>query len=573
MKNIFKNFILLFISVMITGLFNTITAQIADERTVSCVAKNVFYERAISAGYTISPPMLEDYKISHQNNLNNEPVFYVFNFEIGGWVIIASDMSIDPIIGYNFSETFELESLPLPLNDLLIENAKLYQFKDNKTIHPNWIKYSNQAYTMQNVSTVGPLVQLAWGQHGGYNDHCPMINTTNHGYVGCGPLAMGMIIAYHNYPNNACAYNSNGGIEQWTNCVYSNPSLIVIDYLNRDYNWNQMSMTHPDVNNRKLLFHCGIMANACYQTSYTSIKYPAQLYTAMVENFKYKYNPASKVFKGEYTIDEFSQILKDEIDYDRPILAFLVKGSNGNGHVIVISGYQATYEFHINWGYFGTSNGYYNINNPLVDPLSPNEQYNISSINRFIEPRARKKMSVHKNFESTTNQTFIASELITIVSEVKNGAQINLFSRKRVKMLPGFKVDNNSRFRAYTGLAPLEPNCGAGYDPYAITDFNAFAKNKENKNMGLMAEHQKELQAINDLIISPNPAYGMANLHIPHASEVLSVIITNTFNQKVFELEHIQQDNELNLNFLPKGLYLIYINSVNGTQIRKLILQ
>lgn len=576
MKKIFKLIIIPLIIILLTGIIKPAVAQIADERTVTCVAKNVFFERANSAGFNINLASLENYKLTSQSNDKDEIVFYTFNFEIGGWIIIAADMNIDPIIGYNFSETLDLESLPEPLKDVLIENAKIYQFNSQEIIHPNWIKYADRDFTLTNVRTVGPLVQLPWGQHGGYNDNCPMINTTSHGYVGCGPLAMGMIIAYHKYPDNACAYNSLGGIEQWTNCTYSNPSLVVIDNLNRDYNWNQMSMTHPDQYNKKLLFHCGIMANACYKPSSTSIQYSSQAYIAMVENFKYKYRPVTEaqVFKGNYSFEEFCQILINEIEYDRPMLGFLVKSGYNGGHVVVISGYQNTSEFHINWGYFGNSNGFYNLSNPLIDPYDPNNQYNLSSIYRFIEPKARKKMSVHKNFETATTENFSASEIISTISEIKNGAQISLLCRKRIKMLPGFKVDNNSKFSANIGLGPsLEPTCGDGYDPYDPTDKINDHNDIENKELDLNTNLQTRLFEISAIDVRPNPTQGILDLHIHNPSIIKSIVIINAYNQNVYELKQIQKNSHINISHLPKGLYFMIGKSNTGTEIKKIILQ
>ena len=63
-------------------------------------------------------------------------------------------------------------------------------------------------------------------------------------------------------------------------------------------------------------------------------------------------------------INEFSQILKEQLNYSKPILFSGFSDSYGNGgHAWNVDGYQDGDYLHCNWGWGGSSNGYFYFNN------------------------------------------------------------------------------------------------------------------------------------------------------------------------------------------------------------------
>lgn len=66
------------------------------------------------------------------------------------------------------------------------------------------------------------LVQSVWHQNANYNDSCPLIDG-GHALVGCGPVAMGQIMRYHQYPTT---FN-------WANMPYTQSTPTTAQFLHQ----------------------------------------------------------------------------------------------------------------------------------------------------------------------------------------------------------------------------------------------------------------------------------------------------------------------------------------------------
>ena len=140
---------------------------------------------------------------------------------------------------------------------------------------------------------------------------------------------------------------------------------------------------------QQLLYPTGVSVNMDYDNSGSGASvegvYPSAEYA--FENF-FKYNEYINVrYKENFTDTEFRNILKNELEYNRPILYSGYEDSNYNGgHAWNIDGYQNN-NLHCNWGWGGWNNGYFNLTSmggfasyqtalidvipePLMDPLA-----------------------------------------------------------------------------------------------------------------------------------------------------------------------------------------------------------
>lgn len=82
------------------------------------------------------------------------------------------------------------------------------------------------------------LVQSVWNQSANYNDSCPLINGTL-ALVGCGPLAMGQIMRYHQYPSS--------------------------------FSWSDMPYTYSTSTTAQFLHQVGVACQAVYGVAATSV--------------------------------------------------------------------------------------------------------------------------------------------------------------------------------------------------------------------------------------------------------------------------------------------------------------
>ena len=106
----------------------------------------------------------------------------------------------------------------------------------------------------------------------------------------------------------------------------------------------------------KLMLHCGVAVDMNYGLS-GSGSFSSDATTALNEYFKYD----SRLYSRDiYTKAEWMDIIFDEISNGRPILYGGVTAQNA-GHAFVFDGYDAEGLVHVNWGWSGSGNGYFEV--------------------------------------------------------------------------------------------------------------------------------------------------------------------------------------------------------------------
>ncbi len=205
---------------------------------------------------------------------------------------------------------------------------------------------------------------LRWGQECYYNAECPeCVGTDNcedqcyRAAVGCVAVAMGQIMRYHEYPDYGYGDTSYySGYENY---------YIDVDFENIYYNWVGMTRTFYYMQHHNgpiALYHCGASVGMSYGESSGAIT--PQAINALKNHFNYAAT-AEYVIKENYSSSPWIQILKSELDSERPIL---YRGQGTGYHAWVCDGYDSYNRFFMNWGWEGIDNGWY----PLNDLNPPN---------------------------------------------------------------------------------------------------------------------------------------------------------------------------------------------------------
>lgn len=169
-----------------------------------------------------------------------DTVFYVVNFEDGGYSLVAADRELENNI-YMYSETDTFEIKDNPVMRLYIENAitslsdaprrhKNDEMAINTTRAPqvpnpdepihggdeeiNGVKC--KAVYKNSHSLKEPLLSTLWHQRAPYNIFCPLQDEANT-LVGCGAIAVGQICAFNRKPGNL-----DGSILNWDSMLSYN---------------------------------------------------------------------------------------------------------------------------------------------------------------------------------------------------------------------------------------------------------------------------------------------------------------------------------------------------------------
>ena len=299
-------------------------------------------------------------------------LFYVFNAsENKGFVIISADDRALPVIGYALNGTFTGDNLPPGLKGMLERRAQELIELINKKSAPlpevinswNSLVGSNSSLTFKSFTAVDPLMSTTWDQAPHYNDLCPYDYNYNELTVtGCPATAMAQIMKYWNYPENGVGYHSYNSESYGT---------LSANFEATTYSWSEMPNSINGSNNAiaTLMFHCGVSVEMQYGVAATggSGGYVIEAQSPITHCCEYAFktyfgykNTLQGLFRDDYNDATWIQMLKTDLDAGRPIQ--YAGFGQGGGHTWVCDGYDNSNFFHMNWGWGGTYDGYYSLN-------------------------------------------------------------------------------------------------------------------------------------------------------------------------------------------------------------------
>ena len=356
-----------------------------DEATAKQLAENFWKENHIMG---VRNGIVFMDKTSEAQFVNVAPQhgysdFFIFNNTSGpGYVIIAADDCVVPILGYSYVNNFDTETLPPNLKEWLndyaeqIETAVTMRASATAEIRAEWdCLRQGKPLPIKSEKAVTPLISTTWDQSPYYNALCPYDNSAHERTLtGCVATALGQVLKYWSYPEHG--YGSHSYVPN------SHPEYgsLYVDFSSVNYQWSSMPNNVTSSNNAvaTLLYHCGVSVNMDYGISgspdYGSSAYTADngtnrpsAETALKTYFNYK-STLHSVSKSDYSDSQWINLLKNELDHSRPML---YRGSgNQGGHSFICDGYNNNDYFHFNWGWSGHYNDYFYINN--LNPTSFN---------------------------------------------------------------------------------------------------------------------------------------------------------------------------------------------------------
>ena len=337
------NRILLLVTI-ISGLFSAPINQSNAEQ----VARNLFIERSNDSQLNIrSIESIRD---------NGIELYYVFHLEPTGFIIIAADDRVVPILGYSFENNYLIEGQPVNIRYLMdsfksdIKNAINNNSPQIESVERKWSKYQSDNIERLRDRTVTPLLQARFDQGATWNTMCPNdgAGPDGHALVGCVAVSMAQVMHYWKYPESGSGSNS------YYHSDYGNISA----NFNTLYDFDNMSNNVGNAASQKLLYHAGVAVDMGYGADASGawvVGGNPSAYYALKNNFLYK-TDMSYIYPYQYTDSQYRQKLKDELDSNRPII---YRGySSDGGHAWNVDGYQDD-EFHCNWGWGGYNNGYF----------------------------------------------------------------------------------------------------------------------------------------------------------------------------------------------------------------------
>ena len=332
--------------------------------------------------------------------------YYVFNNDAGGFVIIAGDDAVAPVLGYTSTGAFDANNLPEGLKDLL----KSYE-QQIAALGKNY--KANTTSTRAEFTGEKLLNTAKWNQGAPFNKYTP-----NNYVTGCVATAGAIVMKHHGYPAKGVgshSYNWNG-----KNLTAS---------FEHDYDWANMPARYTGDNDAafdgvaRLMSDLGIAVNMQYANG-GSASALEDLVTALKKYFGYsKY--ARLLTMKDLGAEVWNGRLRAEIDANRPIL-YAASDANVGGHSFVIDGYKDE-SFSVNWGWGGYCDGFYRIGalNPEAGGKPLGDQYNLSQSAVFsLQPSDGKEVISNLGFIKVDGWL---ETLNMDVTDVKAGKNLTLY--------------------------------------------------------------------------------------------------------------------------------------------------
>ena len=332
--------------------------------------------------------------------------YYVFNNDAGGFVIIAGDDAVTPVLGYTSTGSFDAENLPDGLKDLL----KSYE----RQIAALGSSYqANQTATRAAFTGEKLLNTAKWNQNEPFNKYTP-----NNYPTGCVATAGAIVMKHHGYPAKGTGSHS-----------YTWNGKTLSASFEHDYDWANMPTKYTVGNDEafdgvaRLMSDLGVAVEMQYAKGGSGATME-DLVTALQKYFGYsKY--ARQLTMEDLGAGVWNGRLRAEIDANRPILYSAVD-SNVGGHSFVIDGYKDE-SFSVNWGWGGYCDGFYRIGalNPEAGGKPLGDQYNLSQSAVFsLQPSDGKEVISNLGFIKVDGYLETMNMNVT---DVKAGKNMNLY--------------------------------------------------------------------------------------------------------------------------------------------------
>jgi hypothetical protein len=355
-------------------LINLAFAKPVDPSVAKLVGQNFVKTRVNSATISSNPNLeliyTESSKASGNNAVN---YFFVFNVnENQGFVIVAADDIVSPVLGYSDEKAFIPNNIPVNVAKWLegykneIRFAITNHWKATDAISEDWIALQKGTITKQKLNkkaTVNPLVQTKWDQTPYYNALCPYDNSAGARTVtGCVATAMAQVMKFWNFPSSGTSFHSYN---------HSKYGTLSANFGSTTYDWSSMPTRITSSNSAiaTLMYHCGVSVEMNYGVASKggSGAYVVSAASAGTHCAEYAlktyfgYNTSLQgILRSNFTQSQWMAKIKGEFDNGRPVI--YAGFGTGGGHCFVSDGYDNNDYLHFNWGWDGSYDGYFSVN-------------------------------------------------------------------------------------------------------------------------------------------------------------------------------------------------------------------
>ena len=422
----------------------------------------------------------------------NQPI-YVFNAEDDkGFVVVSGDDRTDAILGYTLQGCYSEDDAPPALKEWMRQMTAEIEALAIETDIPQDNSGNSKSPKLAVHRAVTPLIKTKWDQgnwnnemntDGVYNIHLPKINGV-YPCTGCVPAAGAQIMYYYQHPKTATKTLPGYTV---TNSRGADTSVGLSPI---KFKWDKMKTNYtkddPDTDAvnavADLMLYCGYAAKTNFGTGSSGAN-SSNLVKGMAEYFDFDPYTYKRIFREDYPISEWDEIIYGELSEGRPVI--YSGDSNSGGHAFICDGYDGYGLYHFNWGWGGNYDGYYKLqatnpygasdigyifNNDCIIGIQPN-----TGVVPPVAPDADDEWDVP-----------VISGIVATVEELTanddNTVTMKLFNYNDKAYSFGFGMGElkengtivvlDKKYERYKTLAPLDPYSGYQNMYFDVSSYN-----------------------------------------------------------------------------------------------------
>lgn len=300
--------------------------------------------------------------LNKQQSTTSSRGYYVFPHDGNcGYTIVSGDDRMPEIVGYSTTDTYSEENMPDGMKHLMQAYEAMAtalangDAKVERCLAEKEALAADSTYRQPRVAPL--LADVVWGQTEPYNNLCPMYDGQRRTVTGCVATAMAQLMMYYKYPQTL-----KSDIPAYQTSSYQlNMPLVSAG---ERYDWDNMlpqysgsAYTAAQANAvAKLMYHCGLSAKADHGPSTGAWCTPYVL----VKYWGYDPDVIKHLYREKFSLREWTAILDAELQASRPVYYTGCSTTSG-GHAFLCDGADGNGLYHINWGWSGWNNGYFDI--------------------------------------------------------------------------------------------------------------------------------------------------------------------------------------------------------------------
>ena len=300
-------------------------------------------------GIMKSPAKASGMSLAYTLETEDVATVYVFNREGGGFYVLSGSDTAPAILGYSDRGTIDRHNMPPALIDWLETYGKdIYNSEKNNC---RVISASPEA----SMKSVAPITKTRWNQDAPYNAKCPDLYGYKT-YTGCVATAMAQVMKTYEWPLQGTGTNSY---------LWNGDSTLTLDFSKVKFDWANMLDSYSGEYTQAqsdavatLMYAAGMSTDMDYSTRGSGTQ-GWKAGRGLITNLGYD-KSLNYFMRDYYRLDEWNKMIYGELAKGHPV--FYAGANTQVGHAFVLDGYDSTTGFfHVNWGWGGSSNGYYSI--------------------------------------------------------------------------------------------------------------------------------------------------------------------------------------------------------------------